>query len=347
MARVFFGSYTDGAPYFSDARGRGILRSRFNESNGQFDPPEPCAHVINTSWLCATGCDELLAVSETFHSAGRVLRFGLTDAGQLSPRGEASSEGLATCHVTKAGDNAFATSYVDGRLTVYSLAGGGLTGPIASHTYRGRGPDAARQTGAHAHHVAVSPWTGHICVCDLGSDVVWVHPPYTGGELAAPARAPAPPGSGPRHGLFHPRIPRYYVMTELDPQLLIYNVHPSEGMLTLRDAIRLRELPGLEDAGSGAALRLHPDGDQLAVSERSGHRIALFSLDHEGRPRLERVVSPARPTDRTPRDIAFSPGGGWLLIAYQDGHRIRAISLNRHAEETFVDAGSPSCIAFA
>lgn len=347
MARVFFGGYTDGTPFFADARGRGILRCRFDEATGQFDPPELCADVVNPSWLCATGHGDLLAVSETFRSPGRVLRFALTDAGPLGLRGEASSEGLATCHVAAAGDNAFAASYLDGRLAAYALADGGLAGPIAVHNYQGSGLDAVRQAGAHAHHVAVSPWTGHVCVCDLGSDTVWVHPPYTGGALAAPLRVPAPPGSGPRHGIFHPRFPLYYVMTELDPQLLIYVVHPRDGTLTLREAIRLCEWPGLNSAGGGAGLRLHPDGDQLAVSERSGHRVALSRLDHHGRPRLERVIPPARPTDRTPRDIAFSPGGGWLLIAYQDGHRIRAIPLNRRAEETSVHVDSPSCITFA
>ena len=347
MARVFFGGYTDGTPFFADARGHGILRSRFDETTGQFTPPELCADIVNPSWLCATGRGDLLAVSETFRVPGRVLRFGVTDAGPLIARGEASSEGLATCHVTHNGDTAFAVSYLDGRLATYALAGGGLEGPVAIHTYQGNGPDAVRQTGAHAHHTAVSPWSGHICVCDLGSDAVWVHPPYAGGELAAPVRVPAPPGSGPRHGLFHPRLPLYYVMTELDPHILIHDVHQRDGTLTPRDAVRLSELPGLEGAGGGAGLRLHPGSNYLAVSERSGHRVALFRLDRNGQPRLERVVPPARPADRTPRDIAFSPGGDWLLIAYQDGHRIRAVPLGRDAEETSIDAGSPSCIAFA
>ncbi|HMP77279.1 MAG TPA: beta-propeller fold lactonase family protein [Kiritimatiellia bacterium] len=347
MPRVFFGCYTDGAPFFADARGRGILRSGFDEDTGRFTPPEWCADIVNPSWLCASGRGDLLAVSETFRAPGRVLRFGLTDSGPLIPRGDASSEGLATCHVADAGDFAFAASYLDGRLTAYSLAGGGLAGPTAIHTYEGRGPDADRQTCAHAHHVAISPWTGHLCVCDLGSDAVWVHPPYTGEALAAPVRIPAPPGSGPRHGLFHPLLPLFYVVTELDPQVLVYDVHSRDGALTLRDVIRLRELPGLDSAGGGAALRLHPDSEQLALSERSGHRVALFHLDREGRPRLERVVAPDRPTDRTPRDIAFSPGGNWLLIAYQDGHRIRAVPLAPTSHETSVNVGSPSCIAFA
>ncbi len=347
MPRVFFGGYTDGAPFFADARGRGILRAWFDETAGRFAPPEPCAGAVNPSWLCAAGHGDLLAVSETFRAPGRVLRFGLTDTGPLIPRGDASSDGLATCHVAAAGDTAFAASYLDGRLAAYSLAGAGLAGPTDVHAYEGSGPDTDRQTRAHAHHVAVSPWTGHVCVCDLGSDAVWVHPPYAGGRLGAPARVPAPPGSGPRHGLFHPRLPIFYVVTELDPRLLVYDVRPGDGALTLRRTIRMRELTGLEGAGGGAGLRLHPGGGRLAVSERNGHRVALFGLDREGDPRLERVVSPDRPTDRTPRDIAFSPGGGWLLIAYQDGHRIRAVPLELRAEETSADAGSPSCIAFA
>jgi len=346
MPRVFFGGYTDGAPFFLNARGRGIVRSGFDEATGQFDSPEPCAEVINPSWLCATGRGDLLAVSETLFAPGRVLRFEPTDAGPLPLRGDASSKGLATCHVAAAGDTVFAASYLDGRLAAYALTDGGLAGPTAIYTYEGCGPDAERQAGAHAHHVAVSPWTGHVCVCDLGSDAVWVHPPYTGGALAAPVRTPAPPGSGPRHGLFHPRFPLYYVMTELDPQLLVYDVHPRNGTLSPRDAIKLRELPGLDGSGGGAGLRLHPDGEQLAVSERSGHRVALFRLDQDGQPRIERVIPPTRPTDCTPRDIAFSPGGGWLLIAYQDGHRIRAVPLESQKEETSVNVGSPSCIAF-
>jgi 6-phosphogluconolactonase len=343
---MFFGCYTDGVPFFAGARGRGILRSWFDEDTGRITPPELCAEVVNPSWLCACGREDLLAVSETFRAPGRVLRFGLTDTGPLIPRGEASSDGLATCHVVAAGDIAFAASYLDGRLAAYSLAGGGLAGPTALHAYEGHGPDTDRQAGPHAHHTAVSPWTGHVCVCDLGSDAVWVHPPYAGGPLGAPVRVSAPPGSGPRHGLFHPRLPLFYVMTELDPQVLVYDVDTRDGALTFRNAIRLRDLSGLGGAGGGAALRLHPDGEQLAVSERSGHRVALFRLDRDGHTQLKRVISPARPTDRTPRDIAFSPGGRWLLIAYQDGHRIRTVPLNQSAEESSVDAGSPSCITF-
>lgn len=96
MARVFLGGYTDGAPFFADARGRGILRSRFDEATGRLAPPELCAAIVNPSWLCATGRGALLAVSETFRAPGRVLRFGLTNAGPLIPHGDASSEGLAT-----------------------------------------------------------------------------------------------------------------------------------------------------------------------------------------------------------------------------------------------------------
>ena len=107
------------------------------------------------------------------------------------------------------------------------------------------------------------------------------------------------------------------------------------------------QLSGLADLGDGAALRWHPDGRRLLISARSPGVVFVLSVDGDQITLLGQVNCPGA----MPRDAAFSPCGGWLLIAEQSGHRITSHRLLPDGVEApatdELATGSPVCLAFA
>ena len=97
-----------------------------------------------------------------------------------------------------------------------------------------------------------------------------------------------------------------------------------------------------------AAVKLHPSGRALAVSNRFDDTITVFAIDREsGRLRyLDRFPCGGK----TPRDIEFDPSGRMLFIANQDSHEIS----RRHFDPVTgapgrdrapaLEIGSPVCI---
>src|SRR5260221_9963234 len=80
----------------------------------------------------------------------------------------------------------------------------------------GSGTNAARQESSHPHHVVAVPGRNEILVPDLGSDRTWRFA-YDNqrGVLSLCGSVTYPPGSRPRHAVFH--SPSFSLTTSLHP----------------------------------------------------------------------------------------------------------------------------------
>lgn len=110
-----------------------------------------------------------------------------------------------------------------------------------------KGPNPSRQEAPHPHHAFVDPTGDFLLVPDLGADLIRINKiEKSSGQLTECGAGKAPPGSGPRHGVFYTpetaksRVSRaaagtmLYIANELTNSVGAWTVsYPSGGCLSL------------------------------------------------------------------------------------------------------------------
>ncbi len=187
-----------------------------------------------------------------------------------------------------------------GSVSVHTAFPDGSISPVIQRLeYPGSGPNPARQEHSHPHMAGFDPSGGWLCVADLGIDAILLHRVADDGSEVAlePIRVAAPPGSGPRHFVFHPDGHRLFVLTEMSVEVLVFDFDSATGGCELRQKVSAKE----NGQGGGAAdLRWHPGSKQLFASVRSGPFVTRLRWD-AGADRL--VVAGHEPVGGNPRAI--------------------------------------------
>lgn len=382
MGLLAVGSYTHHAVL--DARGRGVSIVEWDGDSGLGAVRDVWGGTRNPTYLAWVPEGRFLyAVSEAPGKRCGAAAFCVDGRGRLNFLGEAEGERGSACHLTVVPEASrmYLASYGDGSLSVFGMSGAVPERVPGGVCYAGSGPDRQRQGSAHAHQVLRGPG-GFLYVCDLGSDCVWLHAPE---ELEAPAELNAPvvrkaltvpAGYGPRHLVFDPVLPAAYVLCELVPRLLVVRVDSASGEMKI-----LQEVDAVDAAGFGiaapAAVKIHPSGRTLAVSNRFDDTIAVFNIQRPagcertepfpgmpqkagrmagGRERSQAVgprltLSGRFPCGgRAPRDIEFDSSGRLLFIANQDSHNVSSRRFNPKSGEDAgtwaggLQTGSPVCV---
>ena len=195
---------------------------------------------------------------------------------------------------------------------------------------RGRASGAAGRspTDANAHAIQVDPANRFAFATCLGGGVVrqMLFDAATG-HLSdnTPPAWHARPGAGPRHFVFHPRLPFVYLLNELDATVDALAFDAAAG--TLRAVAVAPALPRGFAGGAPWAADLHltPDGRFLYASERRSSTLAVFAVD-AARGALTPVATIA--TEREPRGFAISPDGRFLLAVGQASHRLSRYAID-------------------
>ena len=157
---------------------------------------------------------------------------------------------------------------------------GGVGTPVTSRAHSGSGPNAQRQERSHAHCIQATPDNRYVVVADLGTDKLMTYR-FDGnfGELT-PAEVPyldLPPGSGPRHFVFHPSARFAYVINGLEASIATISFDQFSGSFQILDVV--------DAAGSlsrGERLRRSSDQSQRALSlwSNRGHdSIAIHAVN--------------------------------------------------------------------
>ena len=199
--------------------------------------------------------------------------------------------------------------------------------PIATpviHEASGSGPDPERQQSPHAHWVGFSLDNRWLYTTDLGADVVRAFAFDAGpGTLDSPTTAfVAPPGSGPRHLVFHPQHPRSaYLACELSNRLIVLDV---EGA-----AFRARKtVSTLPTDATGRSIVAHiavnAAGDRLYVSNRGDDSIAVFALEADDDPALLQHVSSG---GASPRYFHLVEDERTMIVAHERDHRVTRLAI--------------------
>lgn len=342
MTRFYLGSINTQGPWFH-ATGEGLTVCELDESTGTITRTAKYPAVENAIWITPSA-DRLYIATERFLDSGeigvfdhKIARIG---AAQKTPGG-------AICHLAIAPDgrNLYAASYLGG-ITVHSMdLQGGIAPAHQTIHYQGSGANKDRQQGPHPHQAVVSPDGKQLFVCDLGSDRIRVHS-IECGTLGDTQDLVAPAGSGPRHLVFHPKHPRFYLLGELDAKVHVFE-NNGTGWKVIASHSALPA--GFSGTPGGGAIKFHPSGKTLAVSVRGSDNIAVFPIDERGDLGTAQTFSTR---GKTPRDFGFSPSGRQLLALNQDSDNVVVFEFNAatglptgHASEPFA-IGCPVCVVF-
>ncbi len=302
---LLIGSYTHGN---QSKAGEGITVAGFDSETGELLPESVIRDLVNPSYL-AEGEGRVYAVSEVRGAEGEVLCLGRKE-GAWTIRWRVGSGGGSTCHLTldQRRGVVHAASYRDGRVISLDAETGRA---LFRYAYEGSGPCLARQEGAHAHQVCLTPDGAFLLVPDLGSDKVWRHRLDASGVPEGPPDAIAlPPGTGPRHLVFPANGSLAYVLGELDGRIHAVDWRAAR---TVRAPVGMAP-PDWEGPHGAAAIRRHPRQPWVHASHRGSGRIAFLEIGPDGSLALRGHFDAG---GKEPRDIQYSPDGRCLLAACQ------------------------------
>ncbi len=341
---VFYGSP-------NSSRTDGISLGRFDAASGKLTAPTLAAQAGGPSFVAlAPDGKHLYACFESTNEVGAYAIDAAT--GELRLLNVQPAGGGGPCHLSldRSGKFALVANYNGGSVAVFPIMSNGTLGPrtgFDQHT--GKGPNADRQEGPHAHGIITDPSNRFALCADLGNDTIHLYRfDARAGTLAPHATTKLAPGAGPRHVLFSPNGKALYCLNELDGTLTTFDWDAEKGALT--NPTTVRNLPaGFTAFNKNAELQLHPNGKFLYASARGHDAIAVFAVD-AATSRLT-LVQDAPTGAKTPRFFGFDPTGKWILCGNQDSNTVTVFKADAATGKLTivgdpVTAPAPICMVF-
>lgn len=323
---LFVGSYT------RDEKSQGVTRLKMDMETGALRVDGLAAASNNPSFLATDPAGRFLyAVNEqpSTVTAWRVE----PDTGKLTllnSRPVADKPGAGPCHLTLDAANQvlIAANYGGGSVSAFPIQEDGSIGErsfFAQHA--GSGPNKDRQEGPHAHGTHLSPDERHALVPDLGLDQVLIYRlDASKASLELKGFGSIAPGAGPRHGVFHPSLPLFFCINELDSTITSFKWNAAEGSLAAGPVVST--LPeDFKGDSSTAEIAAHPNGKFIYGSNRGHDSIAVFKIEDPDTGRLS-LVQHMPAGGGAPRHFTLDPSGRWLLAASQNSHVIHVFSVD-------------------
>lgn len=281
----------------------------------------------------------------------KIRAFSILDNGKLNLLNSQESQGVNPCYVSvhPNGKMVFTANYTGGSLAAFPiLQDGSLSSASFFRQLEGSGPNQQRQQQAHAHCAVPSPDGNFLYVADLGTDRIMNYQINSNGEIAENPIQPffkVHPGAGPRHLQVHPSGKFMFILNELDGTLISCSID-NRGVITA-----IQSQPSLPSdfagAASSAAIRLHPDGKYVYISNRQYNAIQIYEIQPDGK--LVKTDEVRQAVDH-PRDFNIDPTGQYLLIANRDANDLAVYRIDENRKHTFlhrsIHTKQPSCIEF-
>jgi 6-phosphogluconolactonase len=352
-ARVIIGSYTESMPHVT-GKGKGVSLLSLDFQTGRFEETAAFEAIRNPTYL-ALGQDGHLfyAVEELddeTQASVAVLKMD-RDTGDITLAKRVSARGSAPCHVSldRSEKRLFVANYGSGSAVAYGLDHEGIPDDddVTVIQRKGSGPVADRQEGPHVHQVVPMPDGGHVLVCDLGTDEIARYAVGDRGISSEPdVVLNVPRGSLPRHIVCSQDGRRLYVAHEATCTVGAYAIE-GDGFTLLSETSTVPA--DFSGTSSCAAIKLHPNGRFLYVSNRGHDTIVAYEVLADGQ---LRTLGWYPTSGKTPRDFAIDPTGRYLVAANQDSHSLVCFEINGERgtltaiDEPF-EIGSPVCVLFA
>jgi 6-phosphogluconolactonase len=322
--RVYFGTYTG-------SRSKGIYQGELELKSGQLRVTGLAATTTSPSFLALHPSGRFLyAVNEVDRFNGKpggsVSAFAVDpQSGALTLLNQEATRGAHPCHliVDREGKNVLVANYTGGSVAVLPIAPDGRLGlatGFVQHT--GSSVNRDRQKEPHAHCMTLDAVGSFAFAADLGLDKVLIYRYDAAAGTLTPNDPPAgvtPPGSGPRHFVFHRNGRTGYVINELTSTVTTFRYTAATG--ALEPLQTLSTLPAdFTRTNSTAEVMVHPSGKFLYGSNRGHNSIAIFTIDPETGLLTAAGHEPTQ--GRTPRNFTIDPTGTYLLAANQESNNV-------------------------
>jgi 6-phosphogluconolactonase len=337
---AYVGTYTP--------NGGGIYLFRIDPVSAALTQLQVIDDIRNPTWLAINPAQTMLyAVSEidNFQGAhsGAVVSYAIDASSlQLKRVGAVSSAGITPAHasVHSSGKFVFVANYGGGNVAVFPVRPDGALGEATDvrpsvgprhHVRAARNPPGqfafSDHDGPHIHMVASDPSGQFVIANDAGLDLtlVWRFDATAGRLLPAAVPAiPAPPGSAPRHFIFHPNGRVFYNLYEHDAIVAVYDYDAARGALKLKQLVSSLP-PKFQGSNLSSEIVMTADGRFLYVANRLHNAVAIFAVADDGQ--LRSVAETWVHAD-SPRSLCIDPSGAFLYACNQRGDSITSFHLN-------------------
>jgi 6-phosphogluconolactonase len=357
---MFVGCCNRPLPYFATANGEGINAFEFEEKTGRLSQLATTSGIDNPTYVVISPDGRTLyATSEVLGwNEGTITAYAIDSAsGGLEYLNKQPTRGsiVAQASFDRTGRHLFAVNYGAGpmsqkpnqSLVVFPLLPDGQLGaPAAEAAHRGRGLDPTRQERPHPHCAVATPDNRFVAVTDLGLDRLFVYRFENG--LIPHSEMTLQPGSGPRHLVFHPRLPCAYVGNELNSTVTSLAVDSVEGRLTVLATSSTTPDPTI-GVNHCSEIRISEDGRWLYVGNRGHNSLSRFSVDQTSG--IAHLLGNTPSGGKTPRHFAFDPSGAFLAVANQDSDSVSVLAVDSTSGGLSIlpdaaQTGTPTCVAF-
>ena len=330
---------------------------RFDSKNGQLKPLHRTTDIESPFFLAISPDGRFLYAIDAEQFGGDENEFVASYAvqgrdGTLRRLNRQSARGTASCYldVDATGRTVVVANYATGNVAALPVQDDGSLGQVSSFVqHSGSSVDPKRQTGPYAHSIVVSPDNRFALAADLGVDKVLTYRLNAATAELTPNQpqpfAALPPGSGPRHLIFHPNGRSVYVINELKNTVTLFDYESDTATLTQQ-----QETSTLPKDFSGtshtADLKITPNGKFLYGTNRGHDSIAIFRIADDGR---LNSVSIERSLGKGPQNLLITPDGRWLLCANMPGNNVAVFAIDAEtgsltATADPVSVPMPSCI---
>ena len=351
----YVGTYTE-----DGTKSQGIYAYRFDAATGQSTSLGLAAETTNPSFVALHPNGRFLyAVNEVGKykgpNSGGVSAFSIDRAsGKLTFLNEVPTRGADPCYiiVDKTGKHVLVANYTGGSVAVFPVLADGKLGEASGFVqHTGKGPNAERQEGPHAHSIDLSPDNRFAMVDDLGLDELLVYkfdsakgtltpndPPFT--KLDA--------GIGPRHFVLRPDGKFAYVVSEIGHTVTVLSNDATAGKLQPIQSITTlpKDFSGRND---DAEIQIHPSGKFLYASNRGHDSIVVYAVD-AAKGTLTQVEDD--PTQgKEPRSFEIDPSGQYLFAENEKSDNVVVFRIDQktgHLTATgqVIDVPSPVDLKF-
>jgi 6-phosphogluconolactonase len=351
----YVGTYTE-----DGTKSKGIYAYRYDAGTKQISSLGLAAETTNPSFVAPSPDGRFLyAVNEVGKyqgpNSGGVSAFSIDrTSGKLTFLNEVASRGADPCYIVvdKSGKYVLVANYSGGSVAVFPILADGKLGEASAFVqHSGKGPNAERQEGPHAHSIDLSPDQRFAMVDDLGLDELLVYKfDSAKGTLAPndPPFAKLDAGAGPRHFVLRPDGKFAYVVAEMGRSVTVFSNDAANGKLQSLQTITTlpKDFKGRND---DAEIHVHPSGKFLYASNRGDDSIAIFAID-ESKGTLTAVgIVPTG--GKEPRSFEIDPTGTLLFAENQKSDSIVVFKIDQKTGQLtpdvrLLDVPSPVCLKF-
>ena len=337
---AYVGTYTP--------NGGGIYLFRIERATAALMQMQVVDDIRNPSWLAVNPAQtRLYAISEidNYQGAkdGAVVTYAIDPTSmQLTRLSAVGSAGTSPAHVSvhPSGKFVFVANYGAGNVAVFPVAADGTLSaasdvrPSVGPRHHARAIDdppgqfaVSDHEGPHLHMVAPDPTGQFVIANDAGLDLTLIWRLDAQGGRLLPADAPvliAPPGSAPRHFVFHPNGKFFYNLYEHDARVVVYDYDGARGAMRLKQSVSTLP-PHFAGSNLASEILISPDGRFLYVGNRLHSSIAIFAIAADGQ--LRSNYETWTHAD-SPRSVAMDPSGEIMFSCNQRSDSITSFRVN-------------------